>query len=62
MSQMDSLGLPEAVVDMIKRQSQGEGLELEWHIGGNSTTVELKLVWRPARGPRWIFPEVLNFD
>ena len=52
MSQMDSLGLPEAVVDMIKRQSQGEGLELEWHIGGNSTKVELKLVWRPARGPR----------
>ncbi len=49
---MDNLGLPEAVVHMFKRQSQEEGLELDWHIGGSGAKVELKLVWRPVGGPR----------
>ena len=48
MSQMDLLGLPEPVVHMIQRQSEAEGLHLEWHIGGSDRQVELKLIWRPA--------------
>ena len=52
MSQKNMFGLPDYVVEIIRRQSQAEGLELEWHVGGNDSKLELKLTWRPAGPPK----------
>ena len=51
MSTMDEFGLPEPVVDIILKQKDVEGLELGWTISGGVKGVELKLTWRPTRGP-----------
>ena len=52
MSQRDMFGLPDYVLDILRRQSQAEGLELGWHVGGSDSKLELKLIWRPAGAPK----------
>lgn len=51
MSVMERLGLPDHVVDIIIRQNSAEGLKLEWTVSGKEGQVEVKLKWKPKRGP-----------
>ena len=52
MSNMEGLGLPDHVVDLIMKQNGIEGAKLEWTVCGREGQVELKLKWRAQRGPR----------
>ncbi len=52
MSEMESLGLPDQVLDILLKQKDESGVELEWTISGSTRGVEVKLSWRPrGRGP-----------
>ncbi len=48
---MATLGLPDQVLDVIMKQKEVTGVELEWTISGGMKGIEVKLIWKPKRGP-----------